>query len=431
MVMAGGGRIATGGLALALACGLAAGCSSSSSIPSSPPPAVPGVLGGASGTGGPATGSGGMVVIGGFAPGGAADPAAAGALAYFQWLNARGGVLGREIVYKVLDDRAGAAIVPSLVHQLVQQDVVFALFGAAGTVENLAVASYLNQAGVPDLFAGSVCGCLDAPTAYPLMYGWPLSASREGKVLGAFVAQRFSGQKIGVIYSADQPGKDGLAGFVSGSSGPHVVAKTSVTGAAGVSGAVATLKTAGAQVVVTFAPPDVAGAVGPALARISYQPQLVVAGAAGAAGALPDGTITDSYLPWAGMPSRSAGASWMALFRKIHGQYLPKVPLTPVVIGGMAAAYELATAMFRAGPALTRQSLIAALNGLAQGPAVAPLAYSATDHGGVSGAYVGVLQGGVLVPQGGILIADNTSAGPVTSYQYPQPTAPATGVPPH
>lgn len=158
----------------------------------------------------------------------------------------------------------------------------------------------------------------------------------------------------------------------------------------------------------------------------------MVAGAVeSGSGTLPDGTMTDSYLPWAAMGGRSAGASWMALFRKVHDRYLPKVALSPAVVGGMAAAYELATAMFRAGPALSRQSLLAALNGLAQGPAVAPLAFSPNDHGGVSGGYVGVLRGGALVPLGGVLVTDNTATGLVTSYLYPQPSAPADGVPPH
>ena len=43
-------------------------------------------------------------------------------LAYFQWLNAHGGVYGRRIEYRVLDDRGGVKLVPSLAHRLVLGD---------------------------------------------------------------------------------------------------------------------------------------------------------------------------------------------------------------------------------------------------------------------------------------------------------------------
>ena len=141
-----------GGLVVA-GCGLlavsvvAAGCASPPKAPVSKPPGVvvPGVVPGGGGAGGGSGGSGpggsgssgragsrGTVLLGGWAPGGARDGVAAGALAYFRWLNARGGVFGRRVVYKVLDDRGNLRIVPSLVHQLVQGEAVFAVFGAAG-----------------------------------------------------------------------------------------------------------------------------------------------------------------------------------------------------------------------------------------------------------------------------------------------------------
>lgn len=428
-----GSRIWAKGLALtvAVACGLVAGCSSASSKSGSPPLAIPGVVGGSSaGTG--TAGTAGTVLVGGFAPGGTADPWAAGALAYFQWLNASGGVLGRAISYKVLDDHGGTALVPSLVHRLVQQDAVFALFGVQGTAQNLAASPYLTQSGVPDLFAGSVCGCFNSAVTHPEVYTWPINATREGEILGAFAARRFEGQKVGVLYSPDESGQDGLAGFVSAAGGLRLARKAAVGGVSGLPAALDSLKAAGASVVVAFTSAELSGGLGAALARISYSPRLVVAGGPGTSlPGLPDGTITDSFLPEAGMPARSAGASWVALFSRIARRYLPKVPLTPVVIDGMAAAYEFAAALFRAGPALNRQSLVTALTGLAQGPAMAPLAYTQSDHGGVSGAYMGLVRGGSLTPLTGAVVADGIAAGVVSSYGYPQQTAPASGIPPH
>ena len=65
------------------------------------------------------------------------------------------------------------------------------------------------------------------------------------------------------------------------------------------------------------------------------------------------------------------------------------------------------------------------------GPAGAPLAYSAADHSGPEGGYVGVIRGGVLVPDGGVLVTDTTRSGAVTPYTGRWAAAPAGGIPPH
>ena len=57
--------------------------------------------------------------------------------------------------------------------------------------------------------------------------------------------------------------------------------------------------------------------------------------------ALTSGIITDGYLPSLG----STNNSWIALFKKIHAQYLPKLPFDGNVEYGMAAAYTFAEAL--------------------------------------------------------------------------------------
>jgi hypothetical protein len=73
---------------------------------------------------------------------------------------------------------------------------------------------------------------------------------------------------------------------------------------------------------------------------------------------------------------------------------------------------------------------VSAINaGLPQGPAVAPYAYSATDHDGVTGAYIGVITNGVLTQQGSVLTTDTSASGPITNYTGSEQQAPASGVP--
>src|SRR5215831_20436265 len=71
--------------------------------------------------------------------------------AYFAWVNAHGGINGRTIVYKVLDDGYNPQNTVTDVHQLVLQDKVFAILNGLGTPTHTAVIDYLNTNKVPDL----------------------------------------------------------------------------------------------------------------------------------------------------------------------------------------------------------------------------------------------------------------------------------------
>jgi hypothetical protein len=86
--------------------------------------------------------------------------------------------------------------------------------------------------------------------------------------------------------------------------------------------------------------------------------------------------------------------------------------------------------MLKAGKNPTRADLVSAINGgLAQGPLVAPYAYSATDHDGVTGAYMGIINNGVLTQEGSVLTTDTSATGAITTYTGGEPPAPASGVP--
>ena len=87
--------------------------------------------------------------------------------AYFAYVNAHGGVYGRKIVYKYLDDGYNPTNTSQVVRQLVLQDNVYAIFNGLGTPTHLAVLSFLNSQKVPDVFVASGCDCWDAPTTDP------------------------------------------------------------------------------------------------------------------------------------------------------------------------------------------------------------------------------------------------------------------------
>jgi len=377
------------------------------------------------------------------------DEIAPASNAYFQYVNAHGGVYGRKIVYKYLNDQYNSSITTTDVRQLILQDHVFAIFDGLGTPTHLAVAPFINSEKVPDLFVASGCACWNAASSLPETFGWQINYIREGKILGAYIASHFKGEKIAYFYQNDEFGQDGIKGLGYEIPASQVVAKepynVAASNPAGEVGTLtAALKASKAQVVVAFAVPAFMALLRLSELSLGYSPTLVssdvgsdpitlagllnsFAKKSGAFGSgLIQGIITDSYLPSLG----SSNDSWIKLFTKIHSQYLPKLPLDGNVLYGMSVAYTFVQAMLKAGRNPTRQDLVNAVNGgLPQGVSVAPYAYSATDHDGITGAYMAEVKNGVLVPLGPTQITDNTATGPVSTDSSTQPPAPANGIP--
>jgi len=367
--------------------------------------------------------------------------------AYFAYVNAHGGVYGRDIDYKYLDDAYNPTQTATVVRQLVLQDNVYAIFDGLGTPTHLAVESFLNAQKVPDVFVASGCDCWDQPTTDPETFGWQLDYIREGKILGQYIAQHFKGKKVGYFYQDDEFGMDGVKGLDYEIPSSMVVSRQSyVDTNVNVAPQVAALRASGAQVVVSFSIPAFTALLKLTSLKLGFSPTLVVSnvgsdpitlsgllesfakqgGATVNGNSLTDGMITDSYAPSLG----DASNSWIALFKKVHAQYDAKAPFDGNVLYGMGVAYTFVQAMLKAGRNPTRADLVNAINGgLQQGPLVAPYAYSMTDHDGVTGAYIGVINNGALTPEGPVLTTDTSATGAITSYTGTQPTAPASGIP--
>src|SRR5271157_2482634 len=372
---------------------------------------------------------------------------APGSNAYFQYVNAHGGVYGRKIVYKYLDDGYNPTTTASVVRQLVLQDNVYALFNGLGTPTHLAAIQFLNSQKVPDVFVASGCTCWNQPTTYPETFGWQIDYVREGKILGQYVKQHFAGKKVAYFYQDDEFGMDGVKGLDYEIPASMVVSKQSyVDTNVNIAPQVAALRASGAQVVIAFSIPAFTALLKLNSLKLGYSPTLVVSnvgedpitlsglleafakqgGATVNGNQLIDGIISDGYLPSLGSTSNS----WIALFKKVHDQYDPKAPFDGNVLYGEAVAYTFAQAMLKAGRNPTRPDLVSAIEGgLPQGPAVAPYAYSASDHSGVTGAYIGTIKNGALVQEGPVLTTDASATGAVTTFTGTQQQAPASGIP--
>jgi len=367
--------------------------------------------------------------------------------AYFSYVNAHGGVYGRKIVYKYLDDAYNPTTTSTVVRQLVLQDNVYAVFNGLGTPTHLAVVSFLNAQKIPDVFIASGCDCWNQPTTYPQTFGWQLDYIREGKILGQYVAKHFAGKKVGYFYQDDEFGMDGVKGLDMEIPKSSVVSRqTYVPTNVNIAPAVTALHAAGAQVVVAFSIPAFTALLKLNSLKLGYNPTLVVSnvgsdpitlsglleafakqgGATVNGNQLTTGIISDGYGPSVGDSSNS----WIKLFKMVHDQYDAKAPFDGNVLYGESVAYTFVQAMLKAGRNPTRADLVNAINaGLPQGAAVAPYAYSSSDHAGATGAYIAMINNGVLTQQGPVYVTDPTASGAVTTYTGATQQAPASGIP--
>jgi ABC-type branched-subunit amino acid transport system substrate-binding protein len=366
--------------------------------------------------------------------------------AYFDYVNAHGGINGRKITFKYLDDAYDPTKTVTDTKQLVEQDKIFAMFEGLGTPTHEQVVNFLNQQKVPDLFVASGCLCWNNPSQNPQTFGWLPDYTREGKILGDYVKKNFAGKKIGIFAQGDDFGQNGIKGFedeipASDIASIQMYDPTNTT----ITPLVQKLQKAGVQVLVSFSVPAFTALLKLTALQLKFEPQLVVSsvgsdpitlaglvtefakkgGATVKGEDLIQGIITDGYLPSAEDPSNS----WIKLFKKIHDKYIPKLPFDGNVEYGMASAYTFTEALAAAGKDLTRESLVAAVeaNKFA-GPNLTPYAYSSTDHSGMTGVQMGVIHGLSIHLEGTPLTTDDGS-GPITPYTAAEATAPASGVP--
>jgi ABC-type branched-subunit amino acid transport system substrate-binding protein len=369
------------------------------------------------------------------------------AKAYFDYVNATGGVNGRKIIYKYVDDVYNPTQTVDVVHKLVLQDKVFAIFNGLGTPTHTKVVDYLNAQRVPDLFVASGCGCWDQPKAHPYTFGWQTDYIREGKILGQHIRQTLSGKKVAYFYQNDDFGQDGVKGLDKQIPASQVVARQSYQpGNTDIGPQAQAIAQSKADVVVLFTIPAYTALFRLAQLKLNSKAQLVVsnvgsdpttltgllenfakqAGAKLKGNPLIQGIITDSY----GTPIGDTSNSWVQLFTKIHDQYIPKLPLDGNIAYGFGTAYTFVQALQAAGKNPTRQSLVQAIEKTKfTGPGLVPFAFSANSHAGYTGVQLGTIKGNAIVVQGEPLVTDD-GGGAIQPFTEPQPAAPGNGIPP-
>ena len=136
--------------------------------------------------------------------------------AYFDKINAEGGINGRKIKFVSLDDGYNPAKMVEQARKLVEEDEVLLLFAPVGTPNNTAIHKYMNVKKVPHLFVSSGANRWSDPKNFPWSMGWNPSYQVEGRIYGQHIVSTKPNAKIAVLIQNDDFGKDYLKGLMEG-----------------------------------------------------------------------------------------------------------------------------------------------------------------------------------------------------------------------
>ena len=368
--------------------------------------------------------------------------------AYFDYINANGGVNGRKISLVIRDDKYLPTLAATQTTNLILKDKVFALVGALGTATHSKAytAAALAKNNVPDLFINTGFSGFTNKAKYPTTFMVLPTYNMEAKVMAKVIKDNFPGQATFMIAQDDEFGSDGVAGFTTAGHkftlSPTLYPQGSMTAARAEGALTALGAVPGKPVLVLFGTTDVTATILKAAEKLELTKKFTfLAGSVGAdantllaLGVKPttiDGAISASFLP----DAKDLTDPYVKQFIDINTKYNKGVVFDNYVLSGMNSAMLTVQALRAAGKNLTRAGLMSAIEAKGSKFASAglvPLGYSATSRVGYNGYWVSQLNAkGEGKPYGGKLVIYTTDsgAGAVEISTFVRPTMPKNGIP--
>ena len=135
---------------------------------------------------------------------------------YFKMINEAGGINGRKLNFRSLDDGYVPPRTVELTRRLVEQDQVAFIFGPLGTPTNNATRKYLNERKVPTLFLATGATQFGDRDKFPWTIGWQPTYQTEGHIYAKHILATAPDAKVAVLYQNDDSGKDYYKGIRDG-----------------------------------------------------------------------------------------------------------------------------------------------------------------------------------------------------------------------
>lgn len=312
------------------------------------------------------------IVIGTWAP--LTGPAALwgsvgrGAQAYFDMINAEGGIHGRRIDFVLKDDAYQPSRTVAAARELVERDGVFAIAGGVGTASGRAVLDYLMENEV--VWVSPASGATH--WAYPPkehLFAAYTPYFDEAAVLVDHAVEELGKRRIAVIYQNDDFGGSGRVGaeMALAKHGLELVEAVSVeVPDTDLSSHAVRLRESGADAVLMWLTPRHGTIIVGQAIRLGFQPQWLASSVLADTELMYD--LTEGA--WEGVIFTAIGVlshtdhPLLEQYRAAAARYAPEERASEFFFAGFRYAEPLVEALRRAGRDLTTESLVAALETL-------------------------------------------------------------------
>ncbi|MDE2377706.1 ABC transporter substrate-binding protein [Bradyrhizobium sp.] len=290
--------------------------------------------------------------------------------AYFNKINAEGGINGRKINFISYDDGYSPPKTVEQARKLVESDEVLFIFNSLGTPPNSAIHKYMNTKKVPQLFVATGATKWNDPKEFPWTMGWQPNYQSEARIYAKYILRNMPNAKIAVLYQNDDYGKDYVKGLKDGlgaKAASMIVAEDSYeTTEPTIDSHILKLKASGADVLFDASIPKFAAQAIKKIAEIEWKPTHFLNNVSSSIGATikpagmeaSQGIISSAYLKDPTDPQWKDAAdikAWNAFLDK----YDPEANRTDAnVLYGYAVAQSMVHVLKQCGDNLTRENVM-------------------------------------------------------------------------
>lgn len=314
----------------------------------------------------------------------------AGMRLYLSYVNDQGGIHNRRVKLIVEDDGYQPPRSIAAFRKLVDRDQVFCFVANLGSSTNLAVFPFIERERIPLITPACYNSALYTPSRHYVFAMNPSYATQSGIIVRYIVeVEQAESPRLGVIYQDDDYGRDGLAGLREAAAHyglPIVAEESHRRGAVDLGTQVLNLKKADPTHVVLCTLPRETAAILQEAHRLGWQPRFL-----GSTPAAVDKTVElagEAAATFAGVQVADLRGDplspQVAFYYELTKKEDPGRTHFSYHAFGFGLAQILVEGLRRAGPDLTRDKLVAAMESFDDwtGSVLPPLTYGPGVRGG-------------------------------------------------
>jgi branched-chain amino acid transport system substrate-binding protein len=290
--------------------------------------------------------------------------------AYFNKINAEGGINGRKINFVTYDDGYSPPKTVEQARKLVENDEVLLIFNSLGTPPNSAIHKYMNQKKVPQLFVATGATKWNDPKDFPWTMGWQPNYQSESQIYAKYIMKEKPNAKIAILYQNDDYGKDYVKGLKDGlgakAASMIVIEESYEVSQPTIDSSIVKLKATDADVFFNVTTPKFAAQAIKKMAEIGWKPLHILNNVAASVGTVmkpagfenSQGIISSNYM------KDPTDAQWkndpgMKAWNEFLDKYYPEANRADgSVVYGYNVAQGLVQVLKQCGDDLTRENIM-------------------------------------------------------------------------